>query len=52
MGENAKFSIKSLSLPRGAVIGEIAENMEDNLYTMEPFYLSKAQAEREKERRS
>ena len=52
MGENAKFSIKSLSLPRGAVIGEIAENIEDNLYTMEPFYLSKAQAEREKERRS
>lgn len=50
MGENAIFPMKSLSLPRGAVIGEMAVDKEDNLYTMEPFYLSKAQAEREKER--
>lgn len=49
MGKNAKFAMKSLSLPRAAVIGEMAENIEDNLYTLEPFYLSKAQAEREKE---
>lgn len=52
MGENAKFAMKSLSLPRASVIAEISKNHEDNLYTLEPFYLSKAQAEREKERKS
>lgn len=51
MGENAKFAMKSLSLPRASVIAELAVEREDNLYTMEPFYLSKAQAEREKERK-
>ncbi len=51
MGDNARFAKKSLSLPRAAVIGELSADMEDNLYTMEPFYLSKAQAEREKERK-
>lgn len=50
MGENARFAIKSLSLPRAGVIAEISQDMESNLYTLEPFYLSKAQAEREKER--
>lgn len=50
MGENARFTIKSLSLPRAGVIAEISQDMESNLYTLEPFYLSKAQAEREKER--
>lgn len=50
MGENAVFPMNSLVFPRGAVIGELAVGREDNLYTMEPFYLSKAQAEREKER--
>lgn len=49
MGENAIFLLKSLSLPRASVIAEISMDKEDNLYTMEPFYLSKAQAEREKE---
>lgn len=49
MGENAIFSLKSLSLPRASIIAEISMDKEDNLYTMEPFYLSKAQAEREKE---
>lgn len=52
MGKNAKFAMKSLSLPRASVIGETAVNNEDNLYTLEPFYLSKAQAEREKDRKS
>ena len=52
MGNNAKFAIKSLSLPRASVIAEISEKQEDNLYTLEPFYLSKAQAEREKERKA
>ena len=52
MGDNAKFAMKSLSLPRASVIAEISEKQEDNLYTLEPFYLSKAQAEREKERKA
>ncbi len=52
MGENAKFAMKSLSLPRAAVIGEIGIEAEDNLYTLEPFYLSKAQAEREKDKKN
>ncbi len=52
MGENAKFAIKSLSLPKASIIAEISEKIEDNLYTLEPFYLSKAQAEREKERKN
>lgn len=52
MGDNAKFAMKSLSLPKASVIAEISEKQEDNLYTLEPFYLSKAQAEREKERRA
>ena len=52
MGENAKFALKSLSLPKASIIAEISENLEDNLYTLEPFYLSKAQAEREKEKRN
>lgn len=51
MGENAKFAMKSLTLPRASLIAELAVEREDNLYTMEPFYLSKAQAEREKERK-
>lgn len=51
MGENTKFAMKSLTLPRASVIAELAVEREDNLYTMEPFYLSKAQAEREKERK-
>ena len=49
MGENAIFSLKSLSLPKASVIAEISMDKEDNLYTIEPFYLSNAQAEREKE---
>ncbi|MDP0488769.1 MAG: tRNA (adenosine(37)-N6)-threonylcarbamoyltransferase complex dimerization subunit type 1 TsaB [Fusobacterium sp. JB021] len=49
--DNAKFAKKSLSLPRASMVAELAENKEDNLYTMEPFYLSKTQAERQKEER-
>ena len=47
--ENAKFAKNSLTLPRASVLAELAEKQEDNLYTMEPFYLSKTQAERQKE---
>lgn len=48
--ENCYFAEKSLTLPRASVLCELAIDKEDNLYTMEPIYLSKSQAEREKEK--
>lgn len=49
MGENAVFYSKALSIPRGAVVAELSiEKKSDNLMTLEPFYISKTQAEREK----
>lgn len=50
VGENGLFAPKSLNLPRASVVAELGINSEDNLYTMEPIYLSKSQAEREKEK--
>ena len=50
VGENGLFAPKSLNLPRASVVAELGTNNEDNLYTMEPIYLSKSQAEREKEK--
>lgn len=50
VGENGIFAQKSLNLPRASVVAELGINNEDNLYTMEPIYLSKSQAEREKEK--
>lgn len=50
VGENGIFAPKSLNLPRASVVAELGINNEDNLYTMEPIYLSKSQAEREKEK--
>lgn len=50
VGENGRFAPKSLNLPRASVVAELGINNEDNLYTMEPIYLSKSQAEREKEK--
>lgn len=50
VGENGLFASKSLNLPRASVVAELGINNEDNLYTMEPIYLSKSQAEREKEK--
>lgn len=50
VGENGVFAPKSLNLPRASVVAELGINNEDNLYTMEPIYLSKSQAEREKEK--
>lgn len=49
--KNAKFTKKSLSLPRSSIIAELSLKKEDNLYTMEPFYLSETQAERQKKER-
>lgn len=40
------------SIPRAAVAARVAtQKNEDNLYTLEPFYVNKSQAEREKEKR-
>lgn len=50
VGENGLFAPKSLNLSRASVVAELGINNEDNLYTMEPIYLSKSQAEREKEK--
>lgn len=48
--DNGLFAEKSLCLPRASVLCELSVDREDNLYTMEPIYLSKSQAEREKEK--
>ncbi|NME35608.1 MULTISPECIES: tRNA (adenosine(37)-N6)-threonylcarbamoyltransferase complex dimerization subunit type 1 TsaB [Fusobacterium] len=48
--DNCIFANNSLNLPRAGVLCEISKDREDNIYTMEPVYLSKSQAEREKEK--
>lgn len=49
--ENAKFSKKSLSLPRASIVAELSLKKDDNIYIIEPFYLSETQAERQKKER-
>ncbi|RUA07708.1 MAG: tRNA (adenosine(37)-N6)-threonylcarbamoyltransferase complex dimerization subunit type 1 TsaB [Fusobacteria bacterium] len=52
MGENAIYNLKSNSMVRAGILGEMAITMEaDNLFSLEPYYISKTQAEREKEAR-
>ncbi|UUV18908.1 tRNA (adenosine(37)-N6)-threonylcarbamoyltransferase complex dimerization subunit type 1 TsaB [Fusobacteria bacterium ZRK30] len=52
MGENAIYNFKSNSMVRAGIMAEMAvEKDADNLYTLEPYYISKTQAEREKEAR-
>lgn len=49
--ENIIFS-KVNSIPRAAMAAQMAlQHEDDNIYTLEPFYLNKSQAEREKEER-
>lgn len=47
--EKAKFLKDSLNLSRAAIIAELAEEKEDNIFLLEPYYIAKSQAEREKE---
>lgn len=48
MGDNAIYNLKSNSMVRAGILGEMAATMEaDNLFTLEPYYISKTQAERE-----
>lgn len=50
MGENAIFYSRALSEPRASLIAELALlKDDDNLMTLEPYYVNKTQAEREKE---
>lgn len=43
---------KANSIPRAGVTAQISMDLaDDNLYTLEPFYVNKSQAEREKEER-
>lgn len=52
MGEDNIVFSKANSIPRAAMAAQIALHHEDdNIYTLEPFYLNKSQAEREKEER-
>lgn len=52
MGENALYNLKSNSMVRAGIMAEMAVKKDaDNLYTLEPYYISKTQAEREKEAR-
>lgn len=51
VGSDAFFTHNSLSLPRASVMAELSLDMpEDNIFHLEPFYLSKTQAERTKEK--
>ena len=47
--DNAFFIKKSLNIPRASLLAELALDREDNLFTLEPYYVTKSQAEREKE---
>lgn len=49
MGERAIFNLKSNNIPRASILAELSLGKEDNLFTLEPFYVNKTQAEREKE---
>ncbi|MGL5052896.1 MAG: tRNA (adenosine(37)-N6)-threonylcarbamoyltransferase complex dimerization subunit type 1 TsaB, partial [Cetobacterium sp.] len=49
VGEKAIFIKKSLNVSRASLLAELAVFKEDNLFTLEPYYVTKSQAEREKE---
>lgn len=52
MGEDNIVFSKANSIPRAAMAAQMTLHHEDgNIYTLEPFYLNKSQAEREKEER-
>lgn len=52
MGEENIIFSKVNSIPRAAMAAQMAlQHEDDNIYILEPFYLNKSQAEREKEER-
>lgn len=52
MGDKAIFMPNSLNISRASLLGEMAVEKEDNLFTLEPYYISKSQAEKEKENKN
>lgn len=52
LGNKANIVSKGNSIPRSVLAGQMSvEMIGDNLYTVEPFYVNKSQAEREREER-
>ena len=52
LGDNAYVCDAVMSTPRAAILAELASRREaDNLYTLEPYYANKSQAERAREER-
>ena len=51
LGEKAKIIDDMTSISRAVILAKMALDREDNLYTLEPFYVNKSQAEQEKEAR-
>lgn len=51
IGTLAIFLPKVLNIPRAAMIAELAVDKEEDIFLIEPYYISKSQAEREKENR-
>ncbi|MGY0394178.1 tRNA (adenosine(37)-N6)-threonylcarbamoyltransferase complex dimerization subunit type 1 TsaB [Fusobacterium sp. SYSU M8A802] len=52
LGEDAKIVTRANSIPRAVIAGQLSiTRTEDNIYTLEPFYVNKSQAEREREER-
>lgn len=50
LGDRSLFIKKSLNISRASLLAELAENKEDNLFTLEPYYVTKSQAEKEKKK--
>lgn len=50
LGDEYQILSKANSIPRATIAGQMAINQAgDNLYNLEPFYINKSQAERERE---
>ncbi|MGM0507801.1 MAG: tRNA (adenosine(37)-N6)-threonylcarbamoyltransferase complex dimerization subunit type 1 TsaB [Fusobacteriota bacterium] len=50
-GEDVKFTKKANSFLRASILAELAvDKKDDNLHKLEPFYLSKSQAQKQKEK--
>lgn len=47
--EKVSFLPYSLNISRASLLAELALEKEDNLFSLEPYYVTKSQAEREKE---
>lgn len=48
LGKKVEILDDYLNIPRATILAKLGEEREDNIYTLEPVYLAKSQAEREK----